>query len=175
MAFSEKYAKPSAGNTMLRIAFLLLILLLVSVYFVGGLLARYNATGSGEDDARVAKFDVQITGDAKDTVIAASVDPDTGLYEIKVENDSEVAVHYEISVSITPTGGLFPASAISCTVKHGDLESDSGDLPAGPDATAIHTVIFSVNDWNAITQTMSGNQGEVSFAVTATVHVTQID
>ena len=175
MAFSAKYAKPSTGTVLMRVIFALLLLLIVSLYMVGGLLARYNATGSGEDDARVANFDVKVTGDAEDMVIEAAIDPDTGVYAITVENDSEVAVHYEISVSITPTDGLFPASAISCTVKHGDLESDSGDLPAGPDATAIHTVIFSVNDWNAITQTMTGNQGEVSFAVTATVHVTQID
>ena len=102
-----KYAKPSIGDGLMRIAFVLLCLVIFSVYMMGGLLAKYAASGSGEDDARVAVFNVtEVDGKtsfSKELVIGLT--PGTILEEIEVVNDSEVAVRYTITVT-NETGNI---------------------------------------------------------------------
>lgn len=44
------------GGIMIRAAAVLFILTVITVYLLGGVLARYVATGQGSDSARVAKF-----------------------------------------------------------------------------------------------------------------------
>lgn len=178
MENKAKYAKPSTGDTMMRIAFLLICLVILSAYMMGGLLAKYTASGSGEDSARVAKFDVKVTGAAEDVEIAAAQDTDTGLYQITVKNDSEVAVRYTIHVTVNPVekGGhpAFPADAIGCTIKRGDTETNSGSLAVGAEA-ALHTLTFTVVNWAEVTRYMEGGQDNVSFTFTVNVNVEQID
>lgn len=171
MAYQGKYTKPSSGNPVMRIAFLLLCLLIVSMYMTGGLLAKYHATGSGKDSARVAKFDVNVTGAGADLGIVCGVKPETDGYTLTVENDSEVAVRYTISVDIHPKDDMFPADAISYTVTDGE----TGELPVGPDATKTHTLTFEVANWAEVTKNMTGKEGELSFSFTVTVDVAQID
>ncbi len=171
MAYQGKYTKPSSGNPVMRIAFLLLCLLIVSMYMTGGLLAKYHATGSGKDSARVAKFDVNVTGAGADLGIVCGVKPETDGYTLTVENDSEVAVRYTITVVIVPDDGEFSAEAISCTVSDGA----AGELPVGPDATKTHMLTFKVVDWAEVTKNMTGKEGELSFSFTVTVDVAQID
>ena len=184
MKYRTKYAKPSTGDTMMRIAFLLLCLVIISVYMMGGLLAKYTANGSGEDSARVAKFDVKVTGTATDKEIVAvdvaDANANPGTYQITVKNDSEVAVRYTISVTITPedrnVDGTpdFESDDIECVIKRGDTESNAGELAVGA-ADAVHTLTFTVVDWAAITQFMTGPEGEVYFTFTVNVNIEQID
>jgi len=171
MAYQGKYTKPSSGNPVMRIAFLLLCLLIASMYMTGGLLAKYHATGSGKDSARVAKFDVKVTGTNEDMNVVCGETPETGSYTVTVENDSEVAVRYTISVDIQPKYDMFPADAISYTVTDGE----TGELPVGPDETKTHTLTFEVVDWAEVTKNMTGKEGELSFSFTVTVDVAQID
>lgn len=160
MAYNGKYGKPSGGNIYLRLAFVLMCLVIVSVYMMGGLLAKYTVTGSGEDQARVAKFDVKITGAPENMEVTAGQDPDTGVYQITVQNDSEVAVSYEISTDAD--------AALSCT-----LSSNSGQLAVGDSAT--HSLTTAVADWAAVTKDMTGESDSATYTVTVTVKVTQID
>lgn len=180
MKHRTKYAKPSIGDTMMRIAFLLLCLVILSVYMMGGLLAKYTANGSGDDSARVAKFDVKVTGTAEDFIMVAANTVDAESYQIRVENDSEVAVRYTISVTITPEDRNgdgtpdFESDDIECVIKRGDTESNAGELAVGA-ADAVHTLTFTVVDWAAVTQFMTGTNDEVSFTFTVNVNVEQID
>ena len=170
MAYQAKYAKPSKGNGAMRLAFVMLCLVMVSVYMMAGLLAKYRTSGTGDDEARVAKFDVKVTGNATDTAINCTQDPDTGGYTIRIENDSEVAVRYTISVAIHPVDSKFSPASIAC-----QLSAQEGTLPVGPDAVEEQTLTFSVVDWEDVTQSMTGESGQVAFTFTVTVHAEQID
>ena len=97
--------------------------------------------------------------------------PETDGYTLTVENDSEVAVRYTISVDIQPKDDMFPAGAISYTVSDGA----AGELPVGPDETKTHTLTFEVANWAEVTKNMTGKEGELSFSFTVTVDVAQID
>lgn len=180
MKYRTKYAKPSTGDTMMRIAFLLLCLVIISVYMMGGLLAKYTANGSGDDSARVAKFDVKVTGTAEDLVMVAANTVDAESYQIRVKNDSEVAVRYTIHVTIEPgdenSDGQpdFASDDISCVIQRGGAVSNEGTLAVGA-AEAVHTLTFTVVDWAAVTQFMTGTNDEVSFTFTVNVNVEQID
>ena len=170
MAYQAKYAKPSKGNPAMRLAFVMLCLVILSVYMMAGLLAKYKTSGSGEDEARVAAFDVKVTGNVTDANIVCTQETDTGGYTVRVENDSEVAVSYTISVAIHPVADSFSPSSIAY-----QLSADTGTLPVGPDAVAEQTLTFSVADWDDVTKAMNGNAGQVSFSFTVTVDVQQID
>ena len=184
MKYRTKYAKPSTGDGLMRIAFVLLCLVIFSVYMMGGLLAKYAASGSGEDSARVAKFDVKVTGTATDKEIVAvdvtDANANPGTYQITVKNDSEVAVSYIISVTITPEDRNgdgtpdFASDDISCVIQRGGAVSNEGTLAVGA-AEAVHTLTFTVVDWAAVTQFMTGTNDEVSFTFTVNVNVEQID
>lgn len=171
MAYQGKYTKPSGrppmqlGSLMIRIALILLCLVMVSIHLMSGMYARYTTKASGSDSARVAKFDVKITGDATDLEVSCTANDD-GSYKITVENHSEVAVSYTISVNKTGQG--FDASAVSA-----DLDSNVGTLAVG--GQAAHELTFTVNDWSAITATMDGESGEVPLNFTVTIDVVQVD
>ena len=44
------------GNVMMRIALTMFVMTVITVYLLGGVLARYMTSSSGSDSARVAKF-----------------------------------------------------------------------------------------------------------------------
>lgn len=181
MTYQGKYMKPSGrppmrlGSLMIRIALILLCLVMISIHLMGGMYAKYTTKGNGSDDARVAKFDVKLTGVETDLNIVCDENPEKGTYTIKVENKSEVAVSYEISVSVTPLDSNgdgtadFDASAVSAV-----LNSDSGTLAVGAEV-ATHELTFTVDDWSKITATMEGKSDEVSFKFTVTIDVVQVD
>ena len=169
MANNGKYAKPSASLTpvLLRVAFVLLCLLMVSMYLMGGLLAKYTANGSGGDSARVAKFDVDVTfSDGNGTISDITADlkyGENGKYTITVVNKSEVAVHYDLSVTITADD--------TTGVSH-RFSAESGDLAVG--ATSTSDLIFTV-DWKDFTENKKGASASVELSFVVTVNVTQID
>ena len=169
MTYQAKYAKPSKGNGAMRLAFVMLCLLMVSVYMMAGLLAKYRTSGDGGDGARVAKFDVRVTGTATDMDIECKEVADTGTYQITVENKSEVAVRYTVTVDIRPVDDAFDPSAITAL-----WDTNSGELAVGAAANK-HTLTFSVNDWAAVTKNMNGASGNISFTFTVTVNAEQID
>ena len=85
-------------NIPMCVACILLCLTLFSIHLTSGLYAKYTAKGNGEDDARVAKFDVSVTKSA-DAVINISTEVHNGIYTFTVTNDSEVAVGYDLTLT----------------------------------------------------------------------------
>ena len=162
MAYNGKYTKPSAGARLMRMAFLLLCLVILTVYLMGSLLARYHATGSGDDEARVAKFEVILTGSPKN-VECKPVDNGDGTYTITVENKSEVAVHYDLKAEITSE------NVAGVTYR---FDQDKGNL--APGATGTSNLTFTV-DWDEFTKEKTGSKATATLSFTVTADVTQID
>ena len=80
---------------------ILLCLTLFSFYFCGGLYARYTTSDSGEDAARVARFDVSEDGAYFSKNILIETAPGRVEREIVVTNNSEVAVAYTVTIKNT--------------------------------------------------------------------------
>lgn len=161
MAYNGKYTKPSAGARLMRVAFVLLCLVILTVYLMGSLLARYHANGSGDDEARVAKFEVILTGSPKN-VECKPVDNGDGTYTITVENKSEVAVAYKLTAAIDDKPAYIEAK----------FDADSGEL--SPGATGTSNLTFTV-DWDAFTKDKFGSSVSEILTFTVTADVTQID
>lgn len=155
-----KYVKPFApmSAVLMRMAFVLLCFLMLSVYLMGGLLARYSTTGSADDVASVAKFDVQVTGSGNVTVDASPAANDT--YIITITNASEVAVSYTVQQPAANGG-------VSYTV-----QQPTGTL--APGASVAVEMSLTV-DWDVVTRDMTNDDPTalVSFAVI--VDIQQID
>lgn len=162
----EKFGMPfrrrpmQVGDMVVRVALLLLCLVMVSAYMTSGLLARYTTSAQASDTARVAKFDVQVTGTPQNVEINASVSS-SGVYHITITNQSEVAVQYTLAVS--------DISAV-----HATFDQSSGTLAPGADPIS-RTLTLEVTDWDSITKDMSGEEDSVYFDFTITVDIQQIN
>lgn len=88
--------KLTSGQIMLFAAGTLFCLMLISVSLMSGLYARYTTSGSGSDDAGVAKFDVTATVPGNIDVTFADTEISKNIYTITVTNKSEVAVRYDV-------------------------------------------------------------------------------
>jgi len=85
-------------NWVLRAAGVLLCLVLASTYLVCGMFARYTTSASGSDSARVAKFSISGTA-IQSADITADLSPgEEKTCEMEINNDSEVAVEFEVSI-----------------------------------------------------------------------------
>ena len=83
------------------IASCLFCLTLFSFYLCGGLYARYTTSDSGEDAARVARFDVSEDGAYFSENLLIETVPGRVEREIVVTNNSEVAVAYTVTIKNT--------------------------------------------------------------------------
>lgn len=152
-------------NIPMCAACILLCLTLFSIHLTSGLYAKYIAKGTGSDEARVAKFDVDIVGNAADGV-AVDWKVTSDVYTINVKNNSEVAVEYQITVTDLSEKGVVSV-----------LDSNSGQLAANGSAKD-HTLTFTVNDWtkvNTLLADKNGEKAQISLDFTVTIDVVQID
>lgn len=150
--------KMTPAGIVLRIIIVLLCLIVLSVYFMDGLYARYVSNGTGSDSARVAKFEVDVVGDA-DVAISTMVSTDN-VYTITITNRSEVDISYELKVDVDPA-------------LLGTFTDGTGYLNPGESITA--TLTFEVMDWNAVTQGMQNAQDSKPYDFTVTVNAVQVD
>jgi len=88
-------------NIPMCLAAILLCLTLFSFYLCGGLYARYTTSNSGEDAARVARFDVSEDGAYFSKNLLIETAPGKVEREIVVTNNSEVAVAYTVTIKNT--------------------------------------------------------------------------
>ena len=88
-------------NIPMCLAAILLCLTLFSFYLCGGLYARYTTSDSGEDAARVARFDVSEDGAYFSENLLIETAPGRVEREIVVTNNSEVAVAYTVTIKNT--------------------------------------------------------------------------
>lgn len=79
-------------------------LLVVTLLLSGVSLARYTASATGSDSARVARFSVSATAsaDQPSTLTLDSAEGTSGEYAFEVMNDSETAVQYTVVVGNLP-------------------------------------------------------------------------
>ena len=184
------------GGILLRVALVLLCLVLLSVYLMKGLYARYQTTGSGSDSARVAKFDVNVHfkegGVLKDSVNAEmKYNQATGAYTIVVDNDSEVDIRYDIyieniqvEVSIDGKEPITTASGISVRLDDGDTTAvaaggtvtflNAGTMDSNAVSDNTHTLNFLV-DWNTFLEDISGESVSATIDFDVRVDIEQID
>lgn len=95
----QKYRKRE--KFVLSTAALLLCLVIVSVYMIGNLYARYKTQTSGNDSARVAKFTITEQEAEDQTLLKEPINislapGESETYTITVQSESEVAVEYSI-------------------------------------------------------------------------------
>lgn len=175
MAYKSQYMKPSnrrpiqLGSVMMRVALVLLCMVMISFHLMGSMYARYTTKASSSDDARVAKFDVKVTGDTQAVSVDCAVTTDN-VYTITIKNDSEVAVSYEINVakSVGVGSETFDTDGVTVTV-----DQQSGSLAVGTQTE--RTLTFTVNDWSKITEHMTGENGEVTLKFSVTINIVQVD
>lgn len=166
-------------NIPMCAALVLLLLTMISIHLTSGLYARYTATSTGSDSARVAKFDVQ--GNIGGTVELTTSMTEAGKCTLTVKNASEVAVKYAISVTfgsevdsdkltVQLDGGAGEWSTDNKTIAFGD----KGSL--APNAVdANHELSFDVVDWSFVTSTASGDTANKTLNFTVNIHAEQID
>lgn len=151
------------GTFLYRTALVLVCLVMLSFHLMSGLFAKYSVTGHASDSARVAKFDVAITGPAMNAVeiVCASMDNQSGVYQLEVHNASEVAVSYQLNVLMDSTPGVIYT-----------LTPETGTI--APGATANVTLTFTV-DWAKFTENAVGDSYTVKHKFTVNAHIEQIN
>lgn len=86
-------------NIPMCAALVLLMLTMISIHMTSGLYARYVSSASGEDSARVAKFDVSVS-DAYGQTVSVPIQPGEEAEKyFTVTNKSEVAVSLKFAVT----------------------------------------------------------------------------
>ena len=151
-------------NIPMLLAIVLFYLTVLSTHLTGGLFARYVTKADGTDSARVAKFDVQTTGDSGD-------------YALLVENKSEVAISYTITVEVNPID-----FGIIVTLEDTELNTNSATTltvtppPLAPGKDATHYLTIKVESWGEFTKFVAAQPSrsqDVGFTVT--VDAVQVD
>ena len=191
-----KYMKSSSGkrvgSLLIRVALLLLCLVLLSVHLMGGMYAKFVSTGQGEDEARVAKFKVDVVFDDKPVDLNATVDynQNTGDYTLTVNNSSEVAVAYSVTlynvcVVAKVDGRERDISLAGVSVQFDEMESltlststsaffpNVGTMAPG-EHTQTHTLKLAV-DWDALLQQIYGQSVSFNITFDICVDVVQVD
>ncbi len=94
-------------NILMCIVAVLLCATLFSMHLVGGLYAKYTTSISDSDSVRVAAFSITQEGTIFQTIKADVKPGTTQSAELTIENNSEVAIEYTITVT-NVTGNLAP-------------------------------------------------------------------
>lgn len=149
-------------NIPMCLACLLLVLVMFTTYMTSGLFARYTTSSTGNDSARVARFDVDVRGSVKDLDIFTSQNEDTGEYEIVITNHSEVVVRYDLAVDIL--------SSVDWIT--GSFSSSNGVLGINDSKTIVLTFVV---DENQLTAGVSGDKVEQSVNFRVVADIEQVD
>lgn len=158
-----QHKKSAKVNMPMCLACILFCFTLVSINITGGLYARYTTTAGAGDEARVAKF--YITEDntkfSKDMLISFA--PGTIETTITVENRSETAVNYTITVKNKTKN-------IPLQFRIGDQLTDSRTYSLAPNSGEDTYILQIIWDEEGALEHM----GKVDI-VTITVDAVQID
>lgn len=174
----NEHKRPS-GCMTLRIAAVLFCLVLFSMHLTAGLYARYTAKQGGTDSARVAAFKVNVEGIGNSVTVdyVKGNGQDAGIQKLKITNDSEVAVSYDITVEIEAV-----KFGISVTLNGKVLSTDKpttlkftdvGQIP--PNSSQLCELEFKVVDWGKFTEMENAAKIEGKLEYSITVDVVQID
>lgn len=122
----EKTAKK---KFRLPISAYLLYLLLVSVLLTGVSLSKYVASTEGIDSARVAKFDVSLSGGSSVSLEAEGSQTQT----LTVKNDSEVSVRCSLVAANVPAGVTVSYNPTSVDIAPGESKTVNVTFTAAAD------------------------------------------
>lgn len=86
-------------NILMCIAMILLCVTLFSLFVVSNMYARYTESIDNGDSARVAKFSIKPGDEFDEELKAKTVPGKSESLILEIENDSEVAVEYTITVT----------------------------------------------------------------------------
>ena len=152
-----KQKKMRAKQLSFRAALLLFCALLATMGMAVGLHARYTAGASASDGARVAKFEITEEGlgavEHTEVLITANLVPgETHPKELTIQNLSEVAVEY--TVTVTNLTGNLPLSfnlvaedgsaAVSAMTKDEETGAYSCSARLEPSETKANTYILQI-------------------------------
>lgn len=155
-------------------AMILLCLVLISSHLTGGMYARYVATSSGSDGARVAKYGVRVSELSSLSFNLNTFDQNalsaTGSFT--VESDGEVAVEYDVILTFpeaVPSWMTLTLDGNSPSVSGNVYTFGSiGEFIPGGENSATHTL--------SVTVAPGLQASDISLTgVTVSVVATQID
>lgn len=193
-------------NLMFKLGLFSAALVLVATCLVTGTWAKYTTTVTGTDTATVAKWSIEVNDSSitvasptvtfdlfntiKDTdgtndetdVAANLIAPGTsGLFELKVENLSEVNATYEISFTETNAANV----PLQYSTDGTTWKDSIADINVAATAIAMETGtatvkvqwrwVFSTNAAGDAADTTIGQGAPATVTVAATITVTQVD
>ena len=101
-------------------------LLVAVLAFTGASVAGYKTENSGDDSARVARFEVTaapVNGQSTEFTLNSTTKSDN--YRFTVTNGSETAVSYDVVVTVP--GGMPGGVTVSLTNAAGDVSRETGE------------------------------------------------
>ena len=172
-------------NIPMCAAFILFILTLISMHLTSGLFARYTATATGTDSARVAKFDVRGSLDRSDITVNCKETGKSGVYTITVNNQSEVTVGYIIYIKMDQAVNgtdlwvkMSDDSNINPNRIGASQEMKFTRGPLAPGASGEHKFELGIDDWGTVTGKVP-TQGQETYdwdlGFTVEIVATQVD
>ena len=176
---SNRRSPQTPDSFLLGLAAVLFTLVAASTYLMGGLYARYAASGQGTDSARVAAFDVSVDKPEDISISYGITENDQADYTLTFHNDSEVAVSYSIRVVVDKAEEDFN---IQVALEDQTLDTKNGTeldfgvvghIPVG--GTATEDLTFSVIGWNEFTKLGKGASRELTLDFTVYITIEQID
>lgn len=174
MRFKSRHEPQEKVRFRLPIQAYLLYLAIASMLLTGVSFARYVATGTATDEARVAAAGIEVTwGSDSDIEISnAAGGADSGSFSFTVSNkDSEVAIGYDVVVTLgapLPDGVTIALDnkEILSSGQSSYTFSNAGTFEPGYN-TKTHTLTFN-GDYNIITAPFDTD-------ITITINAEQID
>lgn len=180
------------GERLIFLAGILLCLILITTAAMGGLFARYVATETGHDTARVAVFDVNaewlpeinpISRKHEVEVVCTQDEEESGCFELTVTNRSEVAVAYKLVITFAseiPDGVTVALDGETVRLSEGSLvwtKEVEETLPPNAQEPATHELSFCMT-WSDSDLVNDENKEEEKTAVLdfeVDVTVSQVD
>lgn len=134
-----------------RIVGLLLVFVLVTSCFVGGTFAKYASTGSGSDNAAVAKWSILVKG----TEIAVTGDPETVTFDLfnTVRDTDSVDGDEDDDADVANA-----SSSDHTLIAPGTCGSFTLDIVNNSEVTAQYTISLSENNASEIPLQYSVNE-----------------
>ena len=154
-------------------------LLVAVLAFTGASVAGYKTESSGDDSARVARFEVTAAPvEGQSTVFKLDATHLSDSYSFTVTNGSETAVSYDVVVKV-PGGQTMP-KGVTVSLKNGDTAVRRADGETGSVYTFPNAGIFKAAspDTQNLTLTFTAGSGASSGSVSGIsvdVVATQID
>lgn len=132
---------PRRVNIPMCLAGILFCLTMISIHFTSGLYAKYTTKYGSEDSARVAKFEVTEDKTSFHELLMIPLEPGTFPGTIQVENKSEVAINYVVTVkNVTKNIPLqFQVGEASATQ---DEHVSTNSIPANVGKSIVMNIIW---------------------------------